>query len=777
MSNTAGQPKVKEEHACQGEGVGRENVILKKEEIAPTIFFFEIHTPLIAKTAQAGQFVVFRTDEYSERIPLTIADFDREKGTLTIIVQVVGASTRKMSRLNVGDRFSDIIGPLGKASHIEKFGTVVCVGGGVGVAPVFPIARELHDAGNKVISIIGARNKEMLIWEDKMKDVSDELYVTTDDGTYGRHGFVTDELKRLITEGVKIDLVLAIGPVVMMNAVTKVTKEYDLKTIVSLNSIMVDGTGMCGGCRITYDGDKTKFVCVDGPEFDAHKVDFKGLMDRQRMYLPEEKSAMELRDEIEKREDEIRNPKKPRTPMPAQDPKTRVKNFNEVALGYDADMAVGEAMRCLQCKRKPCVEGCPVNVDIPAFISKIREKDFMGAVASIKLENSLPAICGRVCPQESQCESFCVLGKKGEPVAIGRLERFVADYEAEQGEIPLPEIKPDTGKKVAIIGAGPAGLSCAADLRKLGHEVHIFEALHKGGGVLVYGIPEFRLPKKIVQRELDYLKKLGVTIQTSFVAGKTRTVDQLMKEDGFDAVFIGTGAGLPYFMDIPGENLNGVYSANEFLTRTNLMKAYLFPKYDTPIRTGKNVAVVGGGNVAMDSARSAKRLGAENVYLVYRRSREEMPARAEEAEHAEEEGIQFLLLTNPAAIIGDEKGWVKGIECIKQELGEPDASGRRRPVPVEGSNYVLDVDTVIMAIGQGPNPLLLSTMPDLKLTRRGNVDADNVTGRTSIPGVFAGGDIVTGAATVISAMGAGKRAAASIQAYLESQDVKKLSLT
>ncbi len=761
MSTTA-------EHACQEQGVGKKNnQILKKEEIAPTIFFFEIYVPLIAKMAKAGQFVVFRTDETSERIPLTIADFDSEQGTLTIIVQVVGASTRKMVRLNVGDSFEDIIGPLGKPSHVENFGTVVCIGGGVGVAPVFPIARELHNAGNKVISIIGARSKEMLIWEEKMKGASDELFVTTDDGTYGKHGFVTDELKRLISEGVKIDLVLAIGPVVMMNAVTKVTKEYNLKTIVSLNSIMVDGTGMCGGCRIVY-GDTTKFVCVDGPEFDAHLVDFKGLMERQKMYLNEEKFAVDKSAEFEKKEAELRDKKKPRTPMPHQDPKQRVKNFSEVALGYDENMAFGEAMRCLQCKKKPCVEGCPVNIDIPAFISKVRDKDYAGAVAKIKEENSLPAICGRVCPQETQCEEKCILGVKGEPVAIGRIERFVADYEAEQGELKMPEIKANTGRKVAIIGAGPAGLSCAADLRKLGHEVHIFEALHKGGGVLVYGIPEFRLPKKIVQRELDYLKKLGVHIHTSYVAGKTRTIDQMMNEDKFDAVFIGTGAGLPYFMDIPGENLNGVYSANEFLTRTNLMKAYLFPEYDTPIKTGKKVAVVGGGNVAMDSARCALRLGADNVYLVYRRSREEMPARAEEAENAEEEGVEFLLLTNPVAIIGDENGWVKGIECVKQELGEPDASGRRRPVPIEGSNYIIEVDTVVMAIGQGPNPLLLSTMPDLKLNKRGNIDADNESGQTSMKGVFAGGDIVTGAATVISAMGAGKRAAASIQKYLES---------
>ncbi|HOX27601.1 MAG TPA: NADPH-dependent glutamate synthase, partial [bacterium] len=660
----------------------------------------------------------------------------------------------------------DIVGPLGRPSHVEKFGTVVCVGGGVGVAPVFPIARELHDAGNKVISIIGARSKNLLIWEDKMRGVSDELLVTTDDGTYGRHGFVTDELKRLAEEGVKIDLVLAIGPVVMMNAVSKTTKELGLKTIVSLNSIMIDGTGMCGGCRISY-GDGTKFVCVDGPEFDAHLVDFKGLMQRQQMYVPLEKDAKARLETWVQEISDVKELRKKKTPMPTQPAEERKKNFNEVALGYTEEMALREATRCMNCKNKPCVEGCPVNIDIPAFIEKIKIKDYLGAVKSIKQENSLPAICGRVCPQETQCESLCLLGKKNEPVGIGRLERFVADFEAAHGDVSIPSLPADTGKKVAIIGGGPAGLTCAAELRKLGHEVHIFEALHKAGGVLVYGIPEFRLPKAIVQREVDYLKKLGVKVHTSFVAGKTETVDQLKKE-GFDAFFIGTGAGLPYFMGIPGENLNGIYSANEFLTRANLMKAYQFPNYDTPINIGSCVAVVGGGNVAMDSARVAKRLGAEHVYLVYRRSREEMPARAEEVEHAEEEGIEFLLLNNPTAVIGDDKGWVKGMECIKMELGEPDASGRRRPVEIKGSNFVLDVQTVVMAIGQGPNPLLLSTMPDLKLNKRGNIEADGTTGLTSMEGVFAGGDIVTGAATVISAMGAGKRAAAAMAKYLDS---------
>ncbi len=750
---------------CLSKGIAeKNNVVLEKEEIAPTVFSFLFSAPQIAKQAQAGQFVVFRADEQAERIPLTIADFDREKGTLTAIMQVVGASTLKLSKLEVGDTVADIVGPLGRPSEVEKVGTVVVVGGGIGIAPVFPIARELKNNGNKVLSIIGARSKDILIWEDKMRSVSDELFVTTDDGTYGRHGFVTDQLKDIIESGEKIEFVLAIGPVVMMNAVSNLTKQYNVKTLVSLNSIMIDGTGMCGGCRLTY-GDETKFACVDGPEFDAHKVDFKGLMQRQRIYIDEEKNAMNAESAWYSELENVKELRKTRTPMPEQPAAERVTNFDEVALGYSEAAALREAARCLNCKNKPCVEGCPVNIDIPAFIAKINQKDYLGAVRKIKEDNSLPAICGRVCPQETQCEEKCILGKKNEPVAIGRLERFVADYESATGEVELPEPTKPSGKKVAIIGAGPSGLTVAADLIKEGHEVHIFEALHKAGGVLVYGIPEFRLPKRIVEREARYLERLGVKFHTSYVIGKIMTVDQ-MRADGFDAFYIATGAGLPYFMGIPGENLNGIYSANEFLTRANLMKAYRFPEYDTPIKVGKNVAVVGGGNVAMDSARVAKRLGADNVYLVYRRSMEELPARAEEAHHAIDEGIDFRLLTNPVQIIGDENGWVKQIEVLEMELGAPDDSGRRRPVPKEGSNFTIDVDVVVMAIGQGPNPLLLSTMPDLKLNRRGNIEADGETGQTSMEDVFAGGDIVTGAATVISAMGAGRKAAASINKYL-----------
>jgi glutamate synthase (NADPH/NADH) small chain len=456
-----------------------------------------------------------------------------------------------------------------------------------------------------------------------------------------------------------------------------------------------------------------------------------------------------------------------KTPMPAQDAAVRARNFSEVATGYTREMAVGEAQRCLQCKNEPCRQGCPVEVDIPAFLKLAAEGDFAGAIAKIKEKNALPAVCGRVCPQENQCEKYCTLAKKHESVGIGRVERFCADLELETG-VKAPGVAPPTGFKVAVVGSGPAGLTCAADLAKLGHKVTVFEALHVAGGVLMYGIPEFRLPKAVVQAEVQNLKNLGVDIEVNSVVGKFSTVDELM-ESGFDAVFIGTGAGLPYFMNIPGENLCGVYSANEFLTRTNLMKAYKFPECDTPIKIGKRVAVLGGGNVAMDGARTALRLGAEESWIVYRRSEKELPARHEEVEHAHEEGVKFALLTNPTKIVGDENGWVKSMECLKYELGEPDASGRRSPVPIKGSEFVMEVDTVVVAIGQGPNPLVPRTTKGLEINKRGNIVASVETGATSKPGVYAGGDVVTGAATVIMAMGAGKIGARSIHEYLQGK--------
>ena len=459
-------------------------------------------------------------------------------------------------------------------------------------------------------------------------------------------------------------------------------------------------------------------------------------------------------------------PQKTVVPVPKQAPEIRRHNFNEVALGYNEEQALGEASRCLQCPKPQCISGCPVEIDIPSFIKLLKEKQFENAIKKIKEKNCLPAICGRVCPQEDQCQKFCILGKTGNPVSIGRLERFLADWERQSGIACLDKASP-TGKRVAIVGAGPAGLTAAADLVKLGHDAVIFEALHYPGGVLMYGIPEFRLPKGIVQAEAEYVKKLGVDIRANCLVGRTFTIPELLKS-GYDAVFIGTGAGLPQFLGVPGENLAGIYSANEFLIRVNLMKAYTFPKCDTPIRIGKHVAVIGGGNVAMDSARSALRLGAEEVCIVYRRSREELPARQEEIENAEEEGIVCKFLANPIRFIGDEKGWVKAMECICMELGPPDESGRRRPVPIKGSEFIMDVDTVIVAIGRTPNPILQSTTEGLQVTKWGTIIADE-NGKTSIEGVFAGGDIVTGEATVISAMGAGKRAAKAMHEYLMSK--------
>lgn len=451
-----------------------------------------------------------------------------------------------------------------------------------------------------------------------------------------------------------------------------------------------------------------------------------------------------------------------RQPMPEQKPEKRIHNFDEVTLGYTAEQAVLEAKRCLQCAESGCVQGCPVGIEIPAFVKCIAEEDFDGAIKVIKKKNNLPAICGRVCPCENQCEKFCVLGKKGEPLAIDRLERFVADHERQKRTNVSSRAK-TSGKKVAVVGSGPAGLTAAADLAKLGHDVIVYEALHKPGGVLMYGIPEFRLPKEIVRSEIEYIERLGVSIVPNVVIGKSITMDELREE--FDAIFIGTGAGLPRFMNIPGENLCGIYSSNEFLIRTNLMKAYKFPEYDTPIKVGKRVAVVGAGNVAMDSARVALRLGAKDVFIVYRRSEKEMPARTEEIAHAREEGIKFEFLTNPMRMVGDENGWVKKLECVRMKLGEPDESGRRKPIPIEGSKFILNVDTVVVAIGQKPNPLIAKTTEGLRITEQGTIWADK-NGKTSMEGVFAGGDITTGTATVIEAMGAGKRAAMAIHEYV-----------
>ena len=746
-----------------------------------TIYRVSIEAPLIARSAKPGQFAIFRLDEYGERFPLTIADYDPEKGTVSFNFQPAGKSTQMFSLIEPGDYIADIVGPLGRPAEIDPNAKRVCVvGGGTGCAINYPVAKELKRLGIAVDMICGFRSADIVIMEDEFRAASDNLYITTDDGTYGEKGFVTTKLKELLESGVQYDSILTCGPVIMMKYVAETTRPYGIKTTASLNPIMIDGTGMCGGCRLTVGGER-KFACVDGPEFDAHLVDWDSLLERNNFYLNEEADQNEhvcritggvRRGEYKPSEaDEGENPMKrmKKHPMPEQDPKVRAKNFNEVALGYCAFVAKQEAMRCLNCKDPQCVKGCPVNVRIPEFIAKVKEGDFEGGYEVIATTNSLAAVCGRVCPQERQCESKCVRGIKGEAVAIGRLERFVADYHMEHADdaCACTAKAAPNGHRVAIIGSGPSGLSCAGDLVKKGYDVTVFEALHKNGGVLAYGIPEFRLPKSIVDREVKNLERQGVKFVNDCIIGRTMPLDQLL-EDGYEAVFIGSGAGLPMFMHIPGENLCGVYSANEFLTRSNLMKAYL-PTSKTPIRTGKKVAVVGGGNVAMDAARSALRLGAETVYIVYRRGMAELPARKEEVEHAEEEGIIFKTLCNPVEIHANDEGFVKSITCIEMELGEPDASGRRRPIEKKGSEFELEVDTVIMSLGTSPNPLIRSTTPGLETNKHGCIVTEGDEGKTSREGVYAGGDAVTGAATVIKAMGAGKAAAKAIDEYIQNK--------
>ncbi len=755
--------------------------ILEKELIAPQIYLMDVHATRLAKSAKPGQFLIVILEKNGERIPLTVCDYDVEKGTVTIVFQVVGKTTEKMSKLNVGDAFTEVVGPLGLASEFiqEPVETLTSkkflfVAGGVGTAPVYPQVKWLKERGISVDVIIGARNKELLFMVDDMRKVAENVYLATDDGSAGFHGRVTDVITDLVEkQGKHYDEVIAIGPMIMMKFVSELTKKYSLKTIVSLNTLMIDGTGMCGACRVTVGG-KVRFACVEGPEFDGHQVDFDEAMRRQTKYRAFEiakdtpEHACNLTGIVNEdlyenhREQPVTNPKS-RVPVREQDPVVRATNFKEVCYGYNQEEAMREAQRCLACKKPKCVGGCPVSIDIPAFISQIKIGNIEEAARIIAKDSALPAVCGRVCPQETQCEGECIVGVKGEPVAIGKLERFVADW-AREHDLSIMEKAAPKSHKVAVIGSGPAGLTCAGDLAKKGYEVTIFEALHDAGGVLVYGIPEFRLPKAVVQYEIDNLKKIGVKVETNVVVGKTVTIDDLMDKEGFGAVFIGSGAGLPKFMNIPGETLNGVVSANEILTRSNLMKAY-HPNASTPVFVGKKLIVVGGGNVAMDAARVAKRLGAE-TYIVYRRTEAEMPARVEEVHHAHEEGIIFNVLTNPVEVLGDEKGWVKGLKCIRMELGEPDASGRRSPIEIPNSEFIIEADAVVMSLGTSPNPLIASTTKDLEVNKYKCIVIDETTGATSRKGVFAGGDTVTGAATVILAMGAGRVAAKGIEEYL-----------
>jgi len=794
--------------------------IVKREQFGPVTFLWDVEAPRVARAARPGHFVMVRINDTGERIPLTVADYDAGRGTVTIVVQAVGKTTHEMMALPEGSMILDFVGPLGLPSHIGEPGRVVLVGGGLGVAPVFPILRAFKEKGNTTLSIIGFRNRDLMFWEDRFRKFSDEFHVTTDDGSFGMKGLVTDALRLVLDAHKDVAEVFAIGPLVMMRACADVTRPRGIRTTVSLNSIMVDGTGMCGSCRVTVDG-VMRFACVDGPDFDGHTVNFDELMLRQKRFAREEKEAAE-RYERESRlvaslsppctdpeaSQAVRRargdagiefpalgaraggapgvslapvpeplPPAPATvktirtiaekqqPMPEQDAEARAHNFLEVNLGYSLQAAGLESNRCLNCKKPRCVPGCPVGIDIPGFITAVSQQDFKRAYRILKSSNALPAVCGRVCPQESQCEATCIVGKKLAPVGIGRLERFVADFAIGRGWDEAPSAAP-TGKKVAIIGSGPAGLACAGDLIKGGVAVTVYEALHIAGGVLNYGIPEFRLPRHIIHTEIENLRTLGVRFELDAIIGKIYTIPELMNDMGYHAVFVGTGAGSPKFMNIPGESYNGVFSANEFLTRVNLMRGHDKPIYDTPVGMGRKVAVVGAGNTAMDSARVAMRVGAGTVMIVYRRSERESPARIEELRHAKEEGIEFHWLTNPTRILGSASGWVTGMECVGMELGEPDESGRRRPVPKAGTERILDVDTVICALGTSANPVIAQTTPGLAVNKWGYIVADPETGATSLPGVFAGGDIVTGAATVILAMGAGRRAAAGIFRHL-----------
>ena len=789
------------------------NKIVRKEQFSEKVFLFEIEAPLIAKSRKAGNFVIVRVDQKGERMPLTIAGADIELGTITLVVQMVGLSSKKLCALNEGEYVADVVGPLGNPTHIENYGTVVCAGGGLGVAPMLPIIQALKKAGCRVLSVMAGRSKDLIILENKVRESSDEVIIMTDDGSYGEKGVVTVGIEKFI-EQEHVDKVFAIGPPIMMKFSNLTAQKHGIPCEVSLNTIMVDGTGMCGACRLTIGG-KTKFVCIDGPEFDGALVDWDEMFKRMGTFKRAEQEELEHYEEhleaspdpskgrgettsssttesslllegqgeapievlTDKKADwrqELRMAMKPkermaikRVVMPELDPVYRATTrTEEVNIGLTKEMAMQEAKRCLDCPKPSCIEGCPVNIDIPSFIKNIERGEFLAAAKVLKQTSSLPAVCGRVCPQEKQCESKCVhLKSGGKAVAIGYLERFAADYERESGNISLPDIAPANGIKVAVVGSGPAGLSFAGDMVKKGYDVYVFEALHEIGGVLKYGIPEFRLPNKIVDVEIQNLAKMGVHFQTDVIVGKTISVEQL-EQEGFKGIFVGSGAGLPNFMNIPGENAINIMSSNEYLTRVNLMDA-ANPSTDTPINFGKNVLVVGGGNTAMDSCRTAKRLGG-NVTLVYRRSEQEMPARLEEVKHAKEEGINFLTLHNPIEYVADETGAVKQAILQVMELGEPDASGRRSPVPVEGKTVTLDVDQVIVAVGVSPNPLVPKSIQGLELGRK-NTIAVNDGMQSSRLEIFAGGDIVRGGATVILAMGDGRRAAQNMDEFLQKK--------
>ena len=774
--------------------------IISKRFFSENVAELVLEAPLIARSRRAGHFVMVRVDEHSERMPLTIADADTERGTITLVVQRMGVSSSKLVALEPGDEVANLVGPLGKATTIKQFGTVVCACGGVGAAPMLPIARALKEAGNRVITVLAARTAELIILREQLAAVSDEMIIMTDDGSLGQKGLVTMGVEQVVQRE-KVDKCITIGPAIMMKFVALTTKKYDIPTEASLNTIMVDGTGMCGACRVTVGG-RTKFVCVDGPEFDAHAVDFDEMLARLRQYTTEEKNAYEnyqhhasahnapaINEGEASHQREANNVSEaniqrattlkakervaiPRVKMPELAPEVRVQSlYKEVNQGLTFDQAITEAHRCLDCKNPTCVKGCPVNINIPAFIKQVEVGNIVGAAEVIQQSSTLPAVCGRVCPQEKQCEAQCIHLKMGhEPVAIGYLERFVADYTAANAsathasEANHPrEATNGEANKIAVVGSGPAGLAFAGDMAKLGYQVTVFEALHEVGGVLRYGIPEFRLPNAVVDREIEGLRQLGVTFQCDTIIGKTLTIDDLQAQ-GYQGIFVGSGAGLPRFMNIPGENLNGVMSCNEYLTRVNLMGA-ANQDNDTPLLRAKTVMVVGGGNTAMDAVRTAKRLGAERAIIVYRRSEEEMPARVEEVRHAKEEGVEFMTLHNPIEYHASEQGRVAEAVLQVMTLGEPDESGRRSPVAVEGKTVTLPVDLVIVSVGVSPNPLIPSTVAGLEISKKGTIVVNDQM-QSSLPTIFAGGDIVRGGATVILAMADGRKAAQAMHEYL-----------